>query len=538
MQSDLLESDWKTKWATSIQGKYQKNPGDYGEFIRKDEQSGGLDACKRDCEGKEWCNSVGEDTTVPGKCWLAGHTEDMTGWFTPASGHNIYFKNKTNMRSELVDVTLMHDTKAAYADLVGVSGRSDTTSFKASDNPASTVYKWNHFIGANGQWWDDHRGEYGCPKIGVITGGDIVSAPRPNRNRYDLYTGKGYCNYNRIYNPTETVPTGYNAVQISELDRYFKGKDLVKAKQSWCMMSEGIAGFDNIMNKPDCQRSDTGFDYKLLLAKLLPNDWYSTDANCERFKKLGELLTVPLGVDLKNEFISKINKLPIDNIWSASAIGALNTVMNKTDVSDEIKTAITNRTTAYCNNKSNSGKDAPECGCKNAIEGWQTRKTGGCTGGVKGCDDVISYINALDEIQKISPGASALMQFDSGFVANRDSQACIDGHANGGKTVLAFQKPDAGEPQIKQLCVNLIQALDQSTLSIKGDVTLSCKQSAEAATATDTGGDAGAGDADDEDFTDGGDDEPAKNNLWLWIIIGLFSCMLMLGIGTSLLFLF
>jgi hypothetical protein len=132
------------------------------------------------------------------------------------------------------------------------------------------------------------------------------------------------------------------------------------------------------------------------------------------------------------------------------------------------------------------------------------------------------------------------MQFDSGFVANRDSQACIDGHANGGKTVLAFQKPDAGTPQIKQLCVNLIQALDQSTLSIKGDVTISCDQSAKAltATGTDTGGDAGAGDADDEDFTDGGDDEPAKNNLWLWIIIGLFSCMLMLGIGTSLLFLF
>jgi hypothetical protein len=475
----------------------------------------------------------------------------MTDWFISHPDHTTHFKNKTNMQSKDVDVKLLRDTSAAYGDLV-ISGRSDTSTIKCDSGSSgfldnTSVPRWNYYIGANGKWWDQKRGQYGCPKIGIITGGEIKSTTC-STNRWDLLDGKAKCNYRRIYNPTEQkLPEGHEAQKFSDLNRYFEGTDLVKAQQSWCMKSEGIDGFDNIIGSSECT-TQRDFNYKLILANLLPNDWYSTRDNCERFKKLGELLVLPLPNDTRDAFINKINQLPTSGTpWRSDVIKALNAVMITASVSDDIKSAISTRVKAYCNARgTDSGKSDPVCGCKNAKEGWNgsdpTNST--CIASTKGCADVVDYVNALKVLKTADTAAPILTQFSRDYKPLYDSQACMDAYASGGDSVLAPENRPIGEPSITVLCASIVQALDQATLSIKGNYNFNCNPKVTTTTTTtNTGGgtDTGA-DIGDDDEDIGGEDEdtttPVSNNIWLWVIVGVFSLFLMLGVGASLLFLF
>lgn len=547
MSERTLDSDWNAVWPEDevIQGKYQRAAGNTEEIRgRYGEQTGGLTACKTACESDTNCMSVGEDLTTPGRCWLSHHTKNMTGWFTPAAQHNMYFKHKTNATTKEVDVGILYDGQSGYADYFLPSrGDGSSLSCTVSDGTTRSANRWNYWNNANGKIWDNPNNvDVGCPKIGVITGGDIVSISCPTSittgQRFARRPAKAICRYNRLYNTSDTVPPGYTASTLANLDRYFEGDELVKAKQTWCMGSSGVEGFDNILANAGCSDSDNGFDYRLLLAELLPDDWYETAANCDRMITLGEQASPNLTQAAINKIISKINLLPNNTRWKPDAIRALNRLMLNDRIPDRIKNAIEAKTKTYCTTI--GGADKVECSCFNAIEGYESNINGGdgCTKGEKGCDDALLFLTIRKRVQELDSTGSSLFKLNATWNPNRDSAACKTAHTANDNTILAYKQKEPGEARIIQLCETVIQSLDQSTLSILGGVNVVCDPVASAVNSYTQGTASGGGGGDNAGTPDSGDEEDTKKtNIWIWVIVAVFSCFMMLGVGAAMLFL-
>jgi hypothetical protein len=561
-----LSADPSERYTEKLEGYYQR--AFYGE---KNVSGTNLQTCKTDCDLDERCNSVGEEVNrSDGKyrCWLGGETKSMEGTsaFIAAQNHNVYFKNKTEMTSKDISVKYTVQDGGPYADASEVSRtqtdgsigdarcyprQTDTGYFcdrsGGTSNTEDGFCKSNAYFGATGNWHSidaalPFRNTYGCPRIGVITGGkdfDPQTCGSTTANYSvvdDNGKSKAKCSYNKIYHTNNNVSSVANAIKptFSELQNYFEGSDLKKAQESWCRSGE----VDVLLNDSDCQGISV-FKYRSAIADMLPDDWYARDTDCDRFRRLGILMTAtgPDQTD-KTKFINKMKKLPTNGTaWTTGAIRAMNQIMLNDSVIDQIKGEITTHTAAYCNARSNRGKDDPVCGCKNAIDGWAARDSGGCSKGEKGCDDVKQYIDIRKKLKEINSAGSAFLQINDNFDPNRDSQACIDGHADNGSSVLAYQKKNPSGPKIIQLCEAIVQSLDQSTLSIKGDLNIVCNQSAEAVTNSQTGNVSGGGGT-DGGGTDGGEETDGKKvNIWIWILIAICSFLIVIGVGGALLFL-
>jgi hypothetical protein len=535
--SNLLSSDWDKPWTETIDGKYSRDingttTGNYGERLGVP-----VSECRKDCDTDDACISVSEDRNTPGgKCWRGRVSKDHTKWMNSANNHQIYFKNKTNMKTDLVDVKVLYGSDSQYSD-VCANCRSGDMSFSKDYNGNSCpgLMHYDYYLGANGTLWGHHRGEYGCPKIGIISGGEDLRVQSctgtVTANKNSLVNGKAKCHYQKMYNPSDTLPPGYTASTLADLDRYFSGVDLVKARQSWCMGASGVAGFDNMMKNSGCTTRDNGFDYLLLLADLLPDDWYDTKENCDRFILLGERVTQDYLSQLAKDKINyKINLLPDGTRWSSDVIRTLNKFMLDDDISSDIKKVIEDKTKKYCNTI--DGSDKEECSCFNAIEGFESNKNGGdgCTKGEKGCDDVKLFFDIKSKLGRLDSSGGAVAQFSATFNPNRDAQACVTGHTANDNTILAYKPKEVGEPRVIQVCSTVIEALDQATLSILGGVNVVCNQHAEAVSSYNQGNSSGGGGG-------GDDEEEKKSNIWIWVLIAICSFIILIGVGGSLFFL-
>ena len=479
----------------------------------------------------------------------------MSDWqVRNAPGHKIVFKNTKSMTTKQTPVDFIVDDRGQNGDIWERVGLPTNYRVVSNDSGCDDGAAWtqNYYLGATGKWWNKRTdndalfdNKYGCPKIGVITGGEGVtvdSCLNPG-GRYGIKSGTAKCSYSRMYHKDEKyLPTGSNVQTFSQLSDYFESSNLDRAKESWCRSG----GFNVMYDDTSCHTNIGGFKYKKALVELLPNDWYTTPDGCVKFTKVGERMIALTEQDILDLFKSKINQLPTGSgtKWKPEVIKALNSVMIDTNVRDDIKTAISTKITEYCNNaRPGRGLSDPVCGCKNANEGWNgsdpTKST--CVKGTEGCADVVEYVNALKELGIVNAAAPILTRFAKDYRPLLDTQACINAYASGGsETVLAPEKRPIGEPSITTLCTSIVQALDQATLSIKGNYNFKCDQTVRDRPGGGGGGGGGVDAGDDAGDDDEGDDTttPASNNIWLWVIVGVFSLFLMLGVGASLLFLF
>jgi hypothetical protein len=546
--TDTVQDAWNNTGLTNIDGKIS-------ETTNKTELE-----CQQLCTAEDKCNSYTYRSSDRA-CILSPFTQEMSDWqVRNAPGHKIVFKNTKSMTTKQIPVNFVADDLGPVGDISERSfNLANYTAFANTvecNNGGDFASKQNYYLGATGKWWDGKTissdsddvidDKYGCPKIGVITGGGntTIRGCRNPSKRWGLKAGTSECSYSRIYHKDEkNLPTGSNAQTFSQLSENFEinSKNMYMAQESWCRSG----GFNELLNNRDCQ-TISNFKHEHALTELLPNEWYTKPDDCDNFSQVGKLMKGTLDIRTVSLFKDKINQLPTSGTpWSSDVIKALNAVMIDTSVRDEIKSAISTKITAYCNARgSTNGKSDPVCGCKNAKEGWNssdpTNST--CSADTKGCSDVVDYVNALKVLKTADTAAPILTQFSSDYKPLYDSQACMDAYAEGGsETVLAPENRPIGTPSIKVLCASIVQALDQATLSIKGNYNFNCDPKVTTTTTTNTGGggaDAGGGadiggDGGDEDTT-----TPASNNIWLWVIVGVFSLFLMLGVGASLLFLF
>lgn len=544
-----LPSNWNVKYSKKLQNTGLSTESGL-HYAQPWNVKNSLSECITACNNDDACNSIIEKADK--KCALTGITADMNSFLKTSNGETLHIKNTTSTMTKPTDVKyIVNDANNdIFGDVkegmgwVALLGRTDLgfdCDVPGTDNPGEDTYITTHYIGANGHYWDDHgipvdyKGKYGCPKIGVISGGTNLKPTgcgNPS-GQWALVNSTAECFYNRIYNPIETgLPDGAAKLSFTQLDEYFDNSNIYSARESWCRSG----GFDTILNTTTACQGINGFDYKSALLEFIPDDWYSRDTDCDKLRQVGILMnSTKTSTGDKTNFINKMKKLPTNGTaWTPGAIRALNQIMLNDSVIDEIKREITTLTAAYCNSRSNNGKDDPVCGCKNAIDGWDARDSGGCSHGEKGCDDVVQYIDIRNKLKEINSVGSAFIKMNDNFDPNRDSQACIDGHADNGSSVLAYKKKDPSGPKIVQLCETVIQSLDQSTLSIKGDLNIVCKQSAEAVTNSQSGTASGGGGG--GDGTDGG--TGGKNvNIWIWILIAICSFLIVIGVGGALLFL-
>jgi hypothetical protein len=548
--TDTVKDAWNNTGLTNIDGKIS-------ETTNKTEGE-----CQLLCTAEDKCNSYTYVNDSGGRCILSPFTQEMTDWRVPnAPGHKIVFKNTKSMTTKQIPVNFVADDEGPVGDISERSfGLANYTVFANTvecNNGGDFASKQNYYLGATGEWWDGKTnsnnsddvidGKYGCPKIGVITGGGntTIRGCRNPSKRWGLKAGTAECSYSRIYHKDEkNLPTGSNAQTFSQLTQYFnsESKDLYAARESWCRSG----GFDELLNNRDCQNI-LSFKHEHALIELILNTWYTTTDGCDKFTKVGKLMKGTLDTRTVSLFKDKINQLPTSGTqWSEHVIKALNAVMIEPNVIDEIKDAIKIKVDAYCNDRPGRGLSDTACGCKNAFEGWNssdpTKST--CDKNTAGCADVVEYVNALKDLKQFSETTASplLTKFASDYIPLVDAQACKNAYGDGSKTVLAHMKRPEGIKGNTFLCASLVQALDQATLSIKGSYNFKCGADVRTDINTNTGGGADdedtAGDDDEDTAGDDDEDTPASNNIWLWVIVGVFSLLLMLGFGASLLFLF
>lgn len=237
-----------------------------------------------------------------------------------------------------------------------------------------------------------------------------------------------------------------------------------------------------------------------------------------------------LGVD-RTKLLPLINSLDTSSstTWTSSLISILNRIMNTSGMPSAVTEAITTKITSYCNSKSDGGLSDQACACKNATEGWDTKD---CKQSTKGCDDVAAWISVRNQLQEAGlANRPEFIYFNTNFNASRDSKACENSRTSG--DTLSYGPKIEGDTKILQFCGLINSANDEGKITFKGDVNVTCEQTATSTTEINEK----TTNSDESNTGDGGDSgEVGGSNTWLIIgfVISCVVMMLILALGGGL----
>lgn len=330
-----------------------------------------------------------------------------------------------------------------------------------------------------------------CPEIGELGDVEIMADETVTNGNY--YKAK--CVYNKINNSTawETLTDTFRT----------SASELKKARRLWCGMvnppDKGVS-FENIIRNQQCTGSEMindGVDWKLILLGYInqtPN-WYKDDTWCGRFSRLIKDPRDPVLDDSNHgaAITACLDPVKTDtSAWTSSFKTALNAITNTDTVPGFIKDKIKELIDAHCNSLPNGGKDATECGCRNAVKGWKSDPKS-CDSTIEGCTDVSDWINT---IKTLSGGGADGNQYASqislGYNVRANSQACKNSETDS-SGILAYGAKETGQALNIQVCNQSLQATEGGVIKV-ANVDFSCIQGLENKTSTSTPPDDGTPD--------------------------------------------
>lgn len=370
-----------------------------------------------------------------------------------------------------------------------------------------------------------------CPDLGVLSDVEIIVDPTVDDGNYY----KANCVYN-------TIDSSKIAASWSNITNYFTydANELTKARKLWCGLanpSDKGKSFENIISNQQCTGSEmntSGVDWKLILLGYVsqtPN-WYKDATWCGRFSRV-IVDSRPPQLDTTNHLAvitACLAPIKTDTSgWTSELKTAFNTITNTSSVPDFITTEIKGIIKTYCDRLPNKGKDAPECGCKNAVEGWKTDpKT--CTSSIKGCEDVSDWIATIKTLSGGGDdGSKIISQIGLAYNVRANSQACKDSETNS-SGVLAYGIKEVGASQNIQVCNQSLKAESGGVIKV-AYVDFSCIQGLENKTSTPT--------TPPDDGTPG-DGTPGDGTSWkilglpAWLFFVIISVLVIAIIGGAL----